>query len=83
MNLSKELYFLIGMGAILLSWKYTRRVRIISFILLRRVWRSVKNYMLNKPEQQNTSKKNDDLTTPDDDTVNDEDSDEEEEKPPL
>ena len=84
MNLSKEAYILLGAGAILVSWKYTRRVRVISFILLRRVWRSIKNYVLNKPQKQNVSKKNDDLVTADDDTDNDdEDSDEEEEKPPL
>lgn len=83
MNLSKEAYFLIGVGAIIVSWKYTTRVRVISFILLRRMWRTLKNYVLNEPQQQNMSKKNDDLATVDDDTDNDENSDEEEENPPL
>ena len=82
MDLSKEAYFFIGVGAILVSWKYTRRVRVISFILLRRMWRTLKNYVSNEPQQQNMSKKNDDLAT-EDDTENDENSDEEEEIPPL
>lgn len=87
MNLSKELYVLIGIGAIFVSWKYTRRIRVVSFILLRRMYRVAKTYMLSKPDESKKElfKKNDDLHVADDDdaNVNNEDSDDEEESPPM
>ena len=77
MNLSKEAYVLMCMGAIVVSWKYTRRFRVVSFILLRRMCRAAKNYLLNVQQKKTDKlcKKNDDL--------NEDDTDEETESPPL
>ena len=79
MNLSEETCILICIGAILVSWKYTRRFRVISFILLRRMYRAVRNYFLNVQvtKTDDLHKKNDNMDATDDDT------DEENESPPL